>query len=136
MATQSASNAIDLQKLMAGAAELELKALMAGVEAMQVWISQAAKLSAIAGETLQAIQDDKASLPEVARRLTDFGRQNTEVYAELSTKMSRRYFDELNRLAKAVVPETKDRGSNTVTPAKPAAPARPVARRAPARKRA
>ena len=70
MATQS-SNSIDLQKIIAGAAELEVKALLAGVEYMQVWINQAGKLASIASDALQAIQRDRGSISETASRLTD-----------------------------------------------------------------
>jgi len=73
MAAQSSSKSIDVQKVISGAAELEVKALLAGVEYLQVWISQAGKLASIAGDTLQAIKNDKGSLSDTARRLTDFG---------------------------------------------------------------
>ena len=109
MATQSASKPVDLQNVITGAAKLELKALLAGVECMQVWISQAARLSTLASDTLQAIQDDKGSLSETARRLTEFGRQNAEVFGELSSRLSKSYFDELGRLTAAVDTEAVKR---------------------------
>ena len=99
MAAQSSTKSIDLQKVISGAAELEVKALLAGVEYLQVWIGQAARLASIANETLQSIQDDKASLADTARKLTDFGKQNAEVFTDLSNRMSQRFFGELDRLA-------------------------------------
>jgi hypothetical protein len=99
MAAQSSSKSIDLQRVISGAAELEVKALLAGVEYLQVWIGQAARLASIANETLQSIQDDKASLADTARRLTEFGKQNAEVFTDLSNRMSQRFFGELDRLA-------------------------------------
>jgi hypothetical protein len=102
MATQSTSRSIDLQKVISGAAELELKALLAGVECWQVWLGQAARLSSIANDTLQAIQKDKGSLSDTARRLSEFGKQNAEVYGALSSRLSKTYYDELGRLASAV----------------------------------
>ncbi len=113
MATRTSSR-IDLQKVVSGAAELEVKALLAGVEYLQVWIGQAAKLASIANDTLQAIRNDKASLADTARRLTEFGKQNAEVFGDLSSRMSRSYYNELGRLA-------------NVVDAKAAAPARAVA---------
>jgi len=70
MAAQSSLKSIDVQKVISGAAELEVKALLAGVEYLQAWISQAGKLAGIAGDTLQAIKNDKGSLSDTARRLT------------------------------------------------------------------
>jgi hypothetical protein len=99
MAAQSSTKSIDLQRVISGAAELEVKALLAGVEYLQVWIGQAARLASIANETLQSIQDDKASLADTARKLTDFGKQNAEVFTDLSNRMSQRFFGELDRLA-------------------------------------
>lgn len=123
MATQSASRSIDLQKVISGAAELELKALLAGVECWQVFLGQAARLSSIASDTLQAIQKDKGSLSDTARRLSDFGKQNAEVYGALSSRLSKTYYDELGRLASAVgtaverrkpsKPAPKDSGTTT-----------------------
>lgn len=102
MASPSSSNTIDLQKLITGAAKLELKALHAGVECVQVWVSQAAKLSNIASDTLQSIQDDKGSLSDTVRRLTEFGKQNADVFGDLSSRLSKSYYEELGRLAAAI----------------------------------
>jgi len=109
MATQAASNVIDLQNVITGAAKLELKALLAGVECLQVWISQAARLSTIASDTLQAIQDDKGSLSETARKLTEFGKQNAEVFGDLSSRLSKSYYDEIGRLTAVVDAEIPQR---------------------------
>jgi hypothetical protein len=103
MAGSSSSRTIDLQELITGAARLELRALNAGVEYWQAWINQAAKLSNIASDTLQAIQDDKASLSDTARRLADFGKDNAEVFGALSTRLGKRYYEELGRLVDAAV---------------------------------
>ena len=134
MATQSSSKAIDLQKVITGAAKLELKVLLAGVECLQVWINQAGRLSNIASDTLQAIKDDKGSLSVTARRLTEFGKQNAEVFGDLSSRLSKSYYDELGRLASAV--ESKSgkpaRGSKAVQ--RPA-PAKKASRRKPARRK-
>jgi len=102
MASRSLSNSVDLQGLITGAAKLELKALNAGVECWQVWISQAAKLSNIASDTLQAIENDKASLSETARRLTEFGKENAEAFAALSSRIGRSYYEELGRLVATI----------------------------------
>jgi hypothetical protein len=98
MATQSSSTSIDVQKLLSGAAKLELKLLNAGVETMQVYINQASRFSSLASETLQAIQDDKATLSDTARKLTAFGRQNAQAFADLSQKLNASYYDELERI--------------------------------------
>jgi hypothetical protein len=102
MATQSPSKAIDLQKVITGAAKLEVKALLAGMECIQVWINQAARLSNIASDTLRAIQEDKGSFSETARRLTEFGKENAEVFGDLSSRLSKSYYDELGRLTAAI----------------------------------
>ena len=99
MPSHASSNSIDVQKLVSGAAKLELKLLNAGVEAMQVYINQAARLSKLAGDTLQGIQDDKATLADTARKLTEFGRQNLQAYADLSQRLGASYYNELDRLA-------------------------------------
>ena len=93
------AKSIDLQELVTQVARVELKAVNSGIECWQVWINQVAKLSNIASDTLQAIQDDKASLSDTARRLTAFGKDNTEVLRDLSSRLSKQYFDELERLA-------------------------------------
>jgi len=93
---------VDVQKLFNGVVELELKALGAGVEYAQVWISQAAKLSAIAADTLQAMQDGKASLPDTAQRLTEFGKQNVDAFGEVGNRLGKRYVEELGRFASVV----------------------------------
>ena len=95
----TSSNPIDMQKLVSEAAKLELKLLNAGVEAIQVYINQAARLSSLAGDTLQAIQDDKATLADTAHKLTEFGRQNVQAYAELSQRLGTSYYNELDRFA-------------------------------------
>lgn len=99
MENRSAAKSIDLQELITQVARVELKAVNSGIECWQVWINQVAKLSNIASDTLQAIQDDKASLSDTARRLTAFGKENTEVLRDLSSRLSKQYFDELERLA-------------------------------------
>ena len=102
MPTQADSKTIDLQRMINGAVKLELKVLHAGVDYVQVWIAQAARLSNIASETLDAIKNDKASLSETAHRLTEFGKQNSEVFGDLSRRLSKNYYDELGQLAKAI----------------------------------
>ena len=108
MANRSSTNSIDVQELITEVAKVELKALNSGIECWQAWINQVAKLSNIAADTLQAIQDDKASLSDTARRLTDFGKENTDVLRDLSSRLSKRYFDELDRLT-TVIGERGDR---------------------------
>lgn len=98
MVNRSSSKSVDLQELITGVAKLELKTLKAGMECWQVWISQVAKLSNIANDTLEAIQDDKASLSDAAHRLTKFGKENADVVRDLSSRLSKTYFDELERL--------------------------------------
>jgi len=134
MATRSSSTTIDLQEMLNGAAKLELKAWHAGVECLQVWIGQAARLSNIASETLQALQDNKGSLAETARRLTEFGRQNAEVFGDLSSRLSRSYYDELGRLTAAV--DSKDeKAARESKPVRHAAPVRRASRRKLARRK-
>jgi methyl-accepting chemotaxis protein len=134
MATQSSSKTLDLQKMIAGAAKLELKALHAGVECMQVWINQAAKLSNIANDTLQAIQDDKGSLSETVRRLTEFGKQNADVFGDLSSRLSKNYYDELGRLTAAIDSKPGKSARGGKAPLRPT-PAKKASRRKPARKK-
>lgn len=110
MATQSSSKAIDLQKVITEAAKLEVKALLAGVESMQVWLSQAAKFSTIASDTLRAVQDDKGSWSETVSRLSKFGRENTEVFGDLSARLSKSYYDELGRITGAIEKATNPVG--------------------------
>ena len=99
MATRSSTRPIDVQKLVSGALKLEVKLLNAGVDTMRVYLNQAARFSNLASETLQAVQDDKATLAGTARKLTDFGRQNVQTFAELSQRLGASYYDELDRLA-------------------------------------
>lgn len=113
MATRDSSKAIDVQKLVSGAAKLELKLLNAGVEALQVYINQAGRLSSLAGDTLREIQDDKATLADTARKLTDFGRQNVKVYAELAQRLGASFYNELDQLAGSTLKPTT---SVTVAP--------------------
>jgi len=122
MASRAASKPVDVQKLVSGAAKLELKLLSAGVEAMQVYINQAARLSNLASDTLQAIQDDKATLADTARKLTEFGRQNVQAYSELSQRLSASYYNELDHLAGSALKP------NTAGAAPKAAPAAKSAR--------
>ena len=93
-----------------------------------MWLGQAAKLANIANDTLQAIQDDKASLSATARRLTEFGKQNAEVFSDLSSRMSKRYYGELDRLAAAVDKKSATRTSK-VAVAEGRASAKKVLRR-------
>ena len=134
MATPTSSKAIDLQKVITGAAKLELKALLAWVEYVQVWINQAARFSNIASDTLQEIQDDKGSLSVTAHRLTEFGKQNAAVFSDLSSRLSKSFYDELGRLTVAVDREARKpvRGSKAM---RRPAPAKKASRRKPARKR-
>ncbi len=118
MATVSSSKAIDVQQLVAGAAKLELKLLNAGVEAMQVYLNQAARFSNVAAETLQALQDDKATVSDAARKLTEFGRENTKAFAELSQRLSASYFDEIDKLAASALKSRKAGGTAPAPTAK------------------
>lgn len=121
MATGSSSKPIDVQKLVTGAAKLEVKLLNAGVEAMQVYINQAARFSNLASETLQAIQDDKATLSDTAHKITEFGRQNAKAFADLSQRLSASYFDELDKLAEAALTTSRKMASATAVTALPTA---------------
>lgn len=135
MATQTSAKGIDLQKIISGAAELEVKALLAGVEYVQVWLGQAAKLATIANDTLQEIQNDKASLAGTARKLTDFGKQNAEVFGDLSTRMSKRYYGELERLASGTSARVETAATQVRRAAKKAS-TKSAAKRAPRRRAA
>lgn len=132
MATRTPS--IDLQKVLSGAARLEMKLLNAGVEALQVYINQASRFSSLAAETLQQVQDNKATLADTARKLSDFGRQSTHAYADLAQRLSASYYDEFDRLARS-----REKASSPSVVASATAPAtahaapRPRAKRAPAK---
>ena len=128
MSTRSLSKAIDVQRLVTGAAKLEVKLLNAGVETMQVYFNQAARFSTLATETLAAIQDERATLSDTARKFTEFGRQNAQVFSELTQRLSASYFDELDRLAGSTLKSGEDGATTVVAP--------PQKRRAPRRKRA
>lgn len=132
MATRTPS--IDLQKVLSGAARLEVKLLNAGVEALQVYINQAARFSSLAAETLQEVQDNKATLSATARKLSDFGRQSTHAYADLAQRLSASYYDEFDRLAhsREKASSAPAAESGTASSSAPAAQ-RPRARRAAAK---
>lgn len=98
-ASTEAVEPVDVQKLLKAVVELELKALGAGAEYAQVWLGQAVKLSAIAADTLQAMQDGKASLPDTTQRLTEFGKQNVDAFGEVGNRLGKRYVEELGRFA-------------------------------------
>lgn len=134
MASRVASKPLDVQKLVSGAAKLELKLLNAGVEALQVYINQAARLSSLASETLQAIQDDKATLADTAHKFSEFGRQSLQAYAELSQRLGASYFSELDRLAGSALASTE--AAADTAPAAPAAAAAPATRATARRSRA
>lgn len=95
----SSSDSIDVQKLVAGAARLELRLLAAGAEAMQVYLRQAARFSDLAVETLQAVQEDKATLADTARKVSAFGRDSAQAYADLAQRLGTRLFDSVDKLA-------------------------------------
>lgn len=99
MSNRTPTRSIDVQKLVNGALKLEVKLLNAGVDTMRVYLNQAARFSNLASETLQAVQDDKATLAGTAKKLTDFGRQNVQTFADLSQRLGASYYDELDRLA-------------------------------------
>lgn len=101
MVTRTSSSLIDIQQLVGGAIKYEVKILNAGVDAMRVYLNQAARFSNLASDALREVQDDKASLSGTARKLTEFGRQNAHAFAELSERLSTSYYDELDRLAKS-----------------------------------
>lgn len=101
MVTRTSSSSIDIQQLVGGAIKYEVKILNAGVDAMRVYLNQAARFSNLASDALREVQDDKASLSGTARKLTEFGRQNAHAFAELSERLSTSYYDELDRLAKS-----------------------------------
>ncbi|MGE5339152.1 MAG: hypothetical protein ACM3PU_15090 [Gemmatimonadota bacterium] len=126
MATRASSTAINVQKLLSGAAQLEVKLLNAGVETARVYLNQAARFSSLADDTLKAIQDDKATLGDTARRLTDFGRQNVQAFADLSRRLGASYYDELDRLADAAL---KSRKSPEPAPAPTRKASPPAARK-------
>lgn len=99
MATRSASKTLDLQGLVSEAARIELRALNAGAEYWQVWAGQAAKLSDVAGETLKAMESDRISIADTAKRLAKFGKGNADAFVQLYGRLAASYFDELARLA-------------------------------------
>jgi hypothetical protein len=125
----STSSPIDVEKLVNGALKLEVKLLNASVDTMRVYLNQAARFSNLASETLQAVQDDKATLAGTAKKLTDFGRQNVQTFAELSQRLGVSYYDELDRLANGTIksktaPRARPATKTAHLPAKPARKAR------------
>lgn len=117
MATRTKS--IDIQKLVSNAATLEIKLLNAGVDAMQVYIKQASRFSELTAQTLQAIQDDKATLGDTARKVSMFGRESVQAYADLAQRLGSRYYDELDRLAdSSSAPEAEKSGPARKAPVK------------------
>jgi len=106
-ASTTNTGSIDVQKLVNGALKLEVKLLNAGVDTMRVYLNQAARFSNLASETLQAVQDDKATLAGTAKKLTDFGRQNVQTFAELSQRLGASYYDALDRLSNGVLASGK-----------------------------
>jgi len=106
-ASTTNTGSIDVQKLVNGALKLEVKLLNAGVDTMRVYLNQAARFSNLASETLQAVQDDKATLAGTAKKLTDFGRQNVQTFAELSQRLGASYYDALDRLSNGVLTSGK-----------------------------
>jgi hypothetical protein len=107
MATTTKTRAIDVQKVLSGAVKLEVKLLNAGVESVQVYLNQATRFSALAAETLQAVQDDKATLADTALKFSDFGRQSLQAYTELSQRLGKSYYDEVDRLVDSALKNNK-----------------------------
>lgn len=130
MATRTTT--VDVQSLVSDAAKLEIKLLNAGVEAMQVYLNQASRFSNLAAETLQAMQDDKATLADTARKVTAFGRESLQAYANLAQRLGARYYDELDRLAAGARKIERSSGSASSAPQAPVVAKRGRAR---ARKR-
>lgn len=97
MATRS--KPLDVQKLLVGAAKLEISLLSAGIETLQVYIGQASRFSELAAEALRAMDEDKASLADTTRKLNAFGRESLHTYADLAQRLSTRYYDEIDRIA-------------------------------------
>ena len=123
MASQSSAKSVDLQGLFAEAVKLEIRTLSAGTECLQTWIGQAAKLAGLAADTLQAFEQDKGSLSNTARALAKFGQQNTDVFSDLSNRMSQRYFEEIDRLVGVV--DAQAGGSGKPSAKSPVRPIRP-----------
>jgi len=114
MADQSSSKTVDLQDLVTRAARAEIVALNAGIEYWRTWFTQAAKFSNITNDTLQAIEDDKASASDTITQYTELARENAEVFGELYTRMSQNYLDEIEGLASVIRrrdPEASSSGS-------------------------
>lgn len=120
MANRSSLKSVDLQELITKAAKLELKVLNAGVDCWQVWINQVAKFSNIANDTLHAIEDDKVSMSGAARRFTEFSKENAEVLRDLTSRLSKSYFDEIDRLAESAEDKPVSQKSKPVAPRKTA----------------
>ncbi|HSN19980.1 MAG TPA: hypothetical protein VLS49_04840 [Usitatibacter sp.] len=131
MAKATGSQPIDLQDLLARAAMLELKIVDSGIEYWQLYVGQAAKLSSIANSTIEAMQANKASLPEAAQRLTKFGKENADAFTSLAGRLSERYFTEVARLTQSLqakpaarTPAPSGRATRTRKRTRPAAKAR------------
>jgi hypothetical protein len=73
-------------------------------------------------------------LSEAARRLTEFGRQNAAVYGDLSSRLSKSYYDELGRLT-AVIDSKAAKPAPGSKAARRPAPAKKASRQKPARKK-
>lgn len=125
MATQGSGKTIDVQQVLRGAAGLEVKLLNAGVDVARVYLNQAARFTNVAEETLKAMQDDKATLADAARRFTEFGRQNVQAFADLSRRLGASYYDELDRMAAAAIKASERQDTAPApTPGSAAAPAK------------
>ena len=98
MAGQTSDRDIDFQNLFIETAKLELKVLNAGMDICHVWINQAAKLSSIANDSLQEIEQDKLSLPEAVQRFSDFSKGNVVVFGELAGRLSQSYFEGISEI--------------------------------------
>ena len=136
MANRASTSSIDVQQLVNGALKLEVKLLNAGVDTLRVYLNQAARFSNLASETLQAVQDDKATLAGTARKLTDFGRQNVQTFAELSQRLGASYYDELDRLANGAFKSARVQNASAVQAAAAAVQAAPARAARPARRKA
>jgi len=107
MASNASSTPVDVQALLAAAAQIELKVINGGIEYWQTWMNQAAKLASIAGEAADEYQKDPGTLSVAARRYAEFGKENADVFYKLSSRLSERYFDEVGRLTESVAKKAK-----------------------------
>ena len=112
----------DLDDAVWSVIEVELKLLESSVDSWQVYLNQASRASSLAAATLQEVHEGKTKLSEAARRIGEFGRENSKAYSDLGSRLSSRYFDALEKIIKKNAPEGADGPNEPDEPDEPPSP--------------